>query len=120
MIGKYCRVKLIPKYFNTDVRGASRKLVDKYPKYAKLHNKEVIVAAKSEKKITAYKVYLKDEGPDYWFTLDQKYLKVLAGPISCNCTTKTLMCRGCQCGAFIREKMKTDHDDQEHYDNTPW
>lgn len=119
MIGKNCRVKLIPKYFNTDVLGASHELVSKYPKYAKLHNKEVVVAAKA-KRGNAYKVYLKQEGPTYWFTLDRKYLKELAGPTICNCTTKMLMCRGCQCGAFSREKMKQDREDQEQYLDPPW
>jgi hypothetical protein len=124
MIGKRCRVKLIPKFFRTGVQAASKKLLKKYPLYADLHNKEVIVLtdySQTSKTKLSYKVALVPEGDDYWFALDSKYLiPIKTATTRCSCSTRTLMCQGCQCGAFANEKNKqAEKEDAKGYAQ-PW
>lgn len=122
MIGKKYRVKLIPKFFHKAVQAASPELKSKYPTYADLHNKEVVVMGRHPQATTknSYRVALALEGDDYWFTLDKKYLVPIKVNTACTCATKTLMCQGCQCGAFTREKNKqAEKEDAKSYCE-PW
>lgn len=122
MIGKTFRVKLIPRYFGKAVQAASMKLKRKYPKYADLHNKKVTVLGPHLQSTTkdSYRIALVDDGDDYWFTLDKRYLVPIKINTACNCPTKTLMCQGCQCGAFTREKNKQEDEEDIKSYNGPW
>jgi len=129
MIGKHYRVKLSPKFFATTIpksatrtpESASGPLIKKYKTYGKLHNKEVKVLSEHPRRSSsAYKVALVSESDDYWFIIDKKYLvPIIKLSSRCICTTRTLMCRGCQCGAFAFEKTQVEKEEAKGYIQ-PW
>jgi hypothetical protein len=102
-IGKHYTVNLAPQYFNTEVRATSKELKAKYPTYGKLQGKEVVILATTVKK-TAYKMALIEEGDNYWFTLDGKWVKPVSSSSFCVCEMQLLLTSGCKCGAFKREQ----------------
>ena len=121
MIGKHYRVKLDPKYFKTVIKSGSKTLMRKYQCYGNLHDKEVIVLSDyPSRSSTAYKVALAAENDDYWFIIDKKYLvPIIKLSSKCICETRTLMCRGCLCGAFKFEKSQAEKEDATGYIE-PW
>jgi hypothetical protein len=118
LIGKHFRIKLDSTHLLRAIKRASKQLIKEFPKYADINGKEVILVAKeyetNVKVVLAEKKLLKD---DYWLVLSNRWLAPISN--NCNCTTKILMCRGCMCGAFRQEQVKTEQDDAKQ-ELPPW
>jgi len=88
---------------------ASPQLLAKYKNWSQLHKKQVIVSQIINTSLNTVKVYIKDDGPLYTFTVDGQWLikGQAVTPSGCTCSNHTLMIRGCVCGHFTREKNKS-------------
>tara|TARA_Y100001935_G_C17043154_1_gene378264 strand:+ start:138 stop:497 length:360 start_codon:yes stop_codon:yes gene_type:complete len=85
----------------------SETIFDSYHSWSQLDGLTVsVTSVKAVKNITGCqqlaKVFIKDEGVEYWFTArgDELYALKQDNPVSngCNCELSLLMVRGCQCG----------------------
>ena len=129
MIGKHYKLKLRPNFFKTRIpksalrtpKCSSDVLRLKYVTYGKLHGREVkVLDDYPSRSSDAYKVALVSESDSYWFVIDKKYLvPIIKLSSKCICSTRTLMCNGCQCGAFIFEKTQAKKEDDQG-PTQPW
>jgi len=88
---------------------ASPQLLGKYSTWKQLDKKVVIVSQIINTTMNTVKVYVKDDGPSYTFTVDGQWLlkAQAAAPVGCICSNQTLMIKGCVCGHFSKEVKKT-------------
>ena len=93
----------IPKVY------ASPHLTSKYSNWSQLDKKVVVISQIINTSYNTVRVYIKEDGPLYTFTVDSQWLsKAKSAPAAgCTCPNQTLMIRGCVCGYFAREKNKT-------------
>jgi hypothetical protein len=77
----------------------------KYPTWKDAHNAELLVIDKKSKGFDAIVCF--PDYPNHTFSLLIAFLnKIKSGAITCTCDISLLIQRGCQCGAFQREKTK--------------
>ena len=79
-------------------REISEKVKNKYFSWPQISGKQVVVTKTEERDVVL--VYIKQDGPDFWFRLLDNYL------FECTCDLTLLMNRGCQCGFFSMEQNK--------------
>jgi len=96
---------------------ASPQLLAKYKSWNQLDKKQIVVCQIINTSLNTVKVYIKDDGPLYTFTVDGQFLLKAQAPTpaGCTCPNQTLMIRGCVCGHFTREKNKVTL-----LETTPW
>jgi len=80
------------------ISSCSENIKNKYSKWTQVSGKQVVVI---ESKVTdSNLIYIKQDGPDFWFRSSDLYL------FECTCGLTLLMNRGCQCGFFDIEQGK--------------
>lgn len=96
---------------------ASPQLLAKYKTWKQIDKKQVVVSQIINTSLNTVKVYIKEDGPLYTFTVDGQWLAMgqTPPPTGCTCPNQTLMIRGCVCGHFTREKSKATA-----LEATPW
>lgn len=90
-VGQCCIFKFKSNFPIRDSKGPSPDVKNKYTKWKQISGRQVVVT-----KVDTYDslVYIKQDGPDFWFRSLHKYL------FQCKCDLTLLMNRGCQCGFF--------------------
>jgi hypothetical protein len=104
------------KNYTIPIVYASPQLLAKYKTWVQIHKKHVVICQIVNTSLNTVKVYLKDDGPLYTFTVDGQWLlkPQAQAPAGCTCSNHTLMIKGCVCGHFTREKSKVSME------ATPW
>jgi len=89
-----------PTNLSYDCGDCSFLLSIKYLDWQELSGSKVKILKYIKENLT--RVYLIDDGPDYWFDVTDAYLIPLSDSspkkFECVCATKVLMISGCKCG----------------------